>query len=305
MNEKVSIIIPTYKRNELLSRAIDSSLAQTYLNIEILVIDDNTPNSSYRAQTEKIMDKYSHNNKVIYLKNKENVGGSLARNRGIQAASGEFVTFLDDDDEYNPNKVERQLAFMVKNGCDMSFSDISLVNEKGKLVDYRCFADIPQFNRETLLKYHIMRHITGTPTFMYKREKLVDIGGFDDVSMGQEFYLMIKTIEKGLCVAYLNGCDVVAYRHSSGGISFGNNKIKGEKELFDFKQKYYHLFSNREKKFIKFRHFAVMAVAYKRNRNYIRMFSCAVLMVLESPFDTLRETFLFLSRTNTKKKVRA
>lgn len=77
----------------------------------------------------------------------------------------------------------------------------------------------------TLLKYHLMRHLTGTPTFMYKAEKLKKIGGFEDSKMGQEFYLMLKSIEWDLNIRYLSVCDVIAYRHNDGGISQGRIKL--------------------------------------------------------------------------------
>jgi hypothetical protein len=66
---------------------------------------------------------------------------------------------------------------------------------------------------------------------MYKAEKLKEIGGFEDAKMGQEFYLMLKSIENDLSIGYLDDCNVIAYRHTSGGISQGKNKINGEKTL--------------------------------------------------------------------------
>lgn len=71
----VSVVIPTYARNDMLQRAINSVLNQVYSNIEILVIDDNGNGSDYRRETEKIMSQYELNNKVKYIKNSENMGG--------------------------------------------------------------------------------------------------------------------------------------------------------------------------------------------------------------------------------------
>ena len=105
MNDKVSIIIPTYKRSDLLERAIKSVINQTYKNIEIIVVDDNVNNSKEHLQNLKIIEKYPQ---IIYIKNKKNLGGGLTRNVGIKASTGEYIAFLDDDDEFYPTKIEKQ-----------------------------------------------------------------------------------------------------------------------------------------------------------------------------------------------------
>ena len=104
---KVSVIIPTYKRAKMLSRAIDSVLNQTYRNIEVIVVDDNNPNDEYRKATSLIMENYCTDERVHYICHEKNMNGSVARNTGMINASGEFVTFLDDDDIYMPQKVEK------------------------------------------------------------------------------------------------------------------------------------------------------------------------------------------------------
>lgn len=295
LNQRVSVVIPTYKRDtKYLSRAINSIKNQIYKNIEIVIVDDNTPDSHYRKQVIQFMQQYSADPSVIYIMNPKNVGGALARNNGINAATGDYITFLDDDDEYLSEKVQKQLKFMIENNCDMSFTNLKLVNKNKEIVDYREFSSLESFDKITLLKYHIMRNLTGTPTFMYKSEKLKEIGGFEDAKMSQEFYLMLKTIESDLKIRYLNDCDVIAYRHSDGGISQGRNKINGEKALFEFKRKYFHIFTKRERIFIRFRHYAVMAIAYKRNGNYLHAILSAIKMVLTSPLDFVSEFCKFV-----------
>ena len=95
----VSVIIPTYKRPDYLDRAIDSVLNQTYNNIEIIVVDDNNPNTEGRERTEKIMRRYENNPHVIYIKHEYNKNGSAARNTGFKASHGVYLAFLDDDDQ--------------------------------------------------------------------------------------------------------------------------------------------------------------------------------------------------------------
>ena len=103
MKDIVSVIITTYKRSELLPRAIDSVLAQSYENVEILVVDDNAPDSEYRKATENLITtRYSQEPKVRYVKMPKNSGSCPARARGVSESKGEYINFLDDDDEFLP-----------------------------------------------------------------------------------------------------------------------------------------------------------------------------------------------------------
>lgn len=295
INQRVSVVIPTYKREtKYLSRAIASIENQTHKNTEIVVIDDNPSDSDYRKQVMKFMQRFDNDPYVIYIRNPKNIGGSLARNNGINVATGDYITFLDDDDEYLPKKIEKQLKFMKETDCDMSFTNFKSVTDKYVVVDYRDHRGLKNFDNMTLMKYHIMRHLTGTPTFMYKAAKLKEIGGFEDAKMGQEFYLMLKSIEGSLNIRYLNRCDVIIHKHAEGGISQGRNKIDGENALFNFKKKYFHIFTIREKMFIRFRHYVVMGVAYKRNSIYFRSFTSILCAFVVSPIDFLYESTNFI-----------
>lgn len=303
-NPRVSVVIPTYKREtKYLLRAITSIKNQTHKNTEIIIVDDNQPDSEYRNITKNFMKQYFTDLDITYVPNEKNLGGSLARNKGIEAASGEYITFLDDDDEYLPRKIDRQLNFMIEQKCDMSFTDLKLVNEKKVVVDYREYPSLEKFDKQSLLKYHIMRHLTGTPTFMYKADKIREIGGFEDAQMGQEFYLMLKSIERDLKICYLRECDVIAYRHNDGGISQGKNKIIGENALYNFKKKYFVIFTTKEKMFIRFRHYAVKVIAYKRNKEYFKSIGSAIIMVLTSPIDFVKEASRFCSNIFSRRRM--
>ncbi len=297
----VSVIIPTYKRTvEYLSRAVESVLNQTYPFVEIIVIDDSTETYPGRVNTESYFRELS-SPKVTYLQNEKNLGGSLSRNRGIDAAKGDYITFLDDDDEYLPHKIESQLRFMQNEGYDMTFTNLGIYSPDGKMVDFREFSEVESFDNDYLLHYHLQKHLTGTPTFMYKAEKLKAIGGFDVVKVGQEFHLMFKSIRNGLKIGYLPECHVKAYRHPDGGISGGINKINGEKALFAFKKKYFHLLNKKEQRFIRFRYHAVLTAGYKRNKMYFKMLLSAITTVITSPFNFIKELLKFLNKVKEHK----
>ena len=109
----VSVIIPTYKRSNLITKTIDSVLNQTYSNIEIIVVDDNGRGCDNQIQTEQSLHKYIIEKKIIYLVHEKNKNGSAARNTGLTHAKGLFVNFLDDDDVLCPAKIEHSVKTLM------------------------------------------------------------------------------------------------------------------------------------------------------------------------------------------------
>lgn len=103
----VSVIIPTYNRAHIIHRAITSVLQQTYQNLEIIIVDD-----ASKDETEAVISSFQ-DERIRYIRHPENYGGADARNTGISAASGEYITFLDSDDVWLPNKVELQLQCLI------------------------------------------------------------------------------------------------------------------------------------------------------------------------------------------------
>ena len=102
MKPLISVILPSFNRGHLLPRALDSMLKQTYNNWELIIIDDGSTD-----QTEAVVKPYSSKyTSIRYYKMDKNVGACVARNFGLQKAAGEYITFLDSDDEYLPTKLE-------------------------------------------------------------------------------------------------------------------------------------------------------------------------------------------------------
>lgn len=294
MDCMVSVIIPTYKRKlDYVSNALQSVINQTYKNVEIIVVDDSPSDYPCRDEIKAYIEDLN-SDRIIYIRNEKNLGGSLSRNVGINASHGEYITFLDDDDEYMPAKVEKQLDFMLKTGCDLSFSNMIMYRLDGKVCDFRDHKGIKSFDNDTLLRYHLTRNLSGTPSFMFKADKLKEIGGFKDAKMGQDFFLMLISIEAGLKIRYFNSCEVKVYKHNDGGISQGQNKINGENMLYEFKKQYFDRLSKSEIRYVKFRHFIVMSVAYKRNHMYGKMIGNMLHAFFVSPYYFISECFMFV-----------
>lgn len=115
----VSVIITTYHRDVLLlCEAIESAIDQTYKAIEIIVVDDNGKDSSYQVRNQEVLSKYPE---VIYLINEKNAGAQYSRNKGILVAKGDYIAFLDDDDIWKNDKIEKQLAEAEKTDAGLVF----------------------------------------------------------------------------------------------------------------------------------------------------------------------------------------
>ncbi len=294
---KVSIIMPSYKRErQMVQRAISSLINQTYQNIEIILVDDNAREDLivYRKQLEAMVEELDEP-RLVYVANEKNLGGAGARNRGIKVASGDYVTFLDDDDLYLPKKVETQLDFMLKNSLDVCFGKLNIYNEEDKLIDVREH-DIKSFDLQYLQKYHLTRQITGTPTFMMKKSVLEEIGGFEIVPMGQEYYLMQKILQMNYVLGYFGDCYIKAYRTNAEAISTGKNKIYGEKALYKYKRTFFSKLNIKERQYVKCRHYAVLAVSYKRNKMYIKAIGSLFVSVICAPITAIKEALALKKR---------
>lgn len=105
MSPLVSVVLPTYGRPDRLRCAVESVAAQTYDNIQLIIVDDHSPTPS-----EEVLDDVSLDGLVVeHIRHEVNQGANAARNTGIRASDGEFVAFLDDDDEWKPEKIQRQV----------------------------------------------------------------------------------------------------------------------------------------------------------------------------------------------------
>ncbi len=296
MSPKVSVIVATYRRNEELWNALVSLSNQSYGNYEVVVVDDNGVaewNEIVQKNISRVKADYP-SVQIKYLVNSPNQGSAKTRNIGIAASDGEYVTFLDDDDIYLSQKVEHQAAFMIDNDLDYSITDLELFNERDKMVDIRRRTYIKETSKESLLEYHLKYHITGTDTMMFKKTYIDSIGGFSPIDVGDEFYLMQRAIEGNGRFGYLPVCDVKAYVHTGeNGLSSGDSKIKGEKDLFEHKKKYFNILSSKTIKFIKSRHHAVLAYAYLRMRRILPFVKEAMLSFVSSPVSCAKIFFGF------------
>lgn len=271
MKPLVSVVIATYRREDSLKKAIESIVNQTYKEYEIILVDDNA-NEEWNKKVAVIVNDFQKkfpDINIQYIVNESNLGSAKTRNIGIVKSQGNYVTFLDDDDLYLPNKIERQITFMENGNYDYSITDLNLYNENDKLIDKRVRNYIKDIAPDSLLGYHLKYHLTGTDAMMFRKEYLVNIGGFAPIDIGDEFYLMQRAINGNGKFGYLPQSDIKAYIHTGcGGLSSGEGKIKGENDLYEYKKKYFNNLSAQDIRYIKMRHYAVLAFAYLRMKKF-------------------------------------
>ncbi len=230
---KVSVIIPTYNRAHLIGRAIESVLNQTFHDFELIVIDDGSIDDTY----EVIKEFQKKDNRIIYLKHDKNKGASAARNSGINVSRGEYISFVDSDDEWLPEKLEIETKILDHDkNLIICSTGYKFINEKnGETIG------TSKIQKKIVSGEIILRAICNTTiNFTVVRKKAIEIGGFDEKLPSREdwdFWIRITSLGKGYQDS-LNLVNNYTMRndHVSSGIS---NKLNGTEALL---KKHNHLF---------------------------------------------------------------
>lgn len=169
---KISVVVPTHNRRDLLQRAVESAQAQTYADIEIIVVSDGSTDGTKEAVEVVAAD----DSRIRFIELSPARGGNAARNAGIEAATGDYVAFLDDDDKWLPEKLEKQMKVMQADptlGLVYTGVRILYVNEG---VAYNSKArDAGDMRQKILLE----NYIGTTSTVLVKKDLLREAGMFD------------------------------------------------------------------------------------------------------------------------------
>lgn len=190
MEDLVSVIIPTYKGSDKLSRAIDSVLLQTYKNIELIIVDDNSPDWEERKKTQDVVEQYKNKN-IKYIKHCKNKNGAAARNTGMKNSSGEFITFLDDDDFLFPKRVEKSVEYLL-NREEYDCVYCSVVFAHNNKMECMLEANKPIYIKDILLNE--MTIGTGSNIF-FRRNVISYVNGFDEsFKRHQDLEFMIRVM---------------------------------------------------------------------------------------------------------------
>ena len=213
-NPLVSVIIPAYNSAEFMGETLDSVFAQTYAHLEVIVINDGSADT---PELEQVLQRYPSN--LRYIK-QENQGAGAARNAGLRDATGELIAFLDADDTWEPQFLEKLLALLKQTESDLVFSDARLFGDPK--LDGLTFMQVEPSNGpvtpENLLSVTVC---VLTSTVLARKKPILDAGLFDvSIRRGQDFDLWLRLSKAGARMAYTR--EVLAHhRIVASGLSGG------------------------------------------------------------------------------------
>lgn len=204
MNDLVSIIMPSYNTAKYIAGSIASVQRQTYTNWELIIVDDCSTDN-----TDEIVVPLLSDGRIRYLKNETNSGAALSRNRALREAKGRWIAFLDSDDLWMPEKLEKQVNFMEQNGYHFSYTNYEEINEAGE---------------QTGVHVTGPRRITKTGMFNYcwpgcltvvYDAKIVGLIQIADIKKNNDYAIWLKVCRKADC--YLLNENLAQYRKGRTG----------------------------------------------------------------------------------------
>ncbi len=158
----VSIITPSHNTEKYITKTMDSVLAQTYQEWEMIIVDDLSTDNS-----PSIVEAYTQrDSRIKLIRSKQKSGASGSRNRAIEASQGQYIAFLDADDLWIPEKLEKQILFMTKHNLAFTYSSYKTINENDEVLT--TFVTVPEISYESMLKTCSV----GCLTAVYDTEKL-------------------------------------------------------------------------------------------------------------------------------------
>ncbi len=186
MKPLVSIITPMFNSETYISETVNSVLNQTYTNWELLLIDDGSIDRTLEI-AGTLASKHAN---IKLLKNPINQGAAISRNKGITESKGDYIAFLDADDMWKPEKLEKQISFMTNERCNVCFSSYELINENEQPL-HKTVKALPVLTYQKLLKSNYIGNLTG----IYNAEVLGKITT-PNLRKRQDWLLWLEAIKK-------------------------------------------------------------------------------------------------------------
>ena len=170
----ISVVIPTYNREQYIERAVQSVLEQTYSNLELIIVDDGSTDG-----TEELVAGMS-DPRIRYVRQETNRGASAARNKGVECANGELVAFQDSDDRWYPDKLAVQMEYWEAHPeCSLIYSAYVLHRPNGETVRVPYAGTWGNLEGD-IFSTLLVNNTVGTPTMLFKKACFTELGGFDE-----------------------------------------------------------------------------------------------------------------------------
>ena len=212
MEELVSIIMPSYNTASYIAETVQSVLAQTYQDWELIIVDDCSTDD-----TDEVVKPFLSDSRIRYLKNEKNSGAAISRNRALREAKGKWIAFLDSDDLWMPEKLEKQIAFMEENGYHFSYTDYMEIDEASK-PNGKSVTGPKKITKAGMFNYCW----PGCLTVMYDAET-VGLIQIADIKKNNDYAMWLKVCRKTDC--YLLDEVLAKYRRGRAG-SVSSHSVK-------------------------------------------------------------------------------
>lgn len=287
-NNLVSVIITTYCREPFfIKRAIDSVLNQTYKNFELIIVDDSPSDYINRNEVKNLIDSYEF--PILFIQHERNMGASFARNTGIKYSKGEFIAFLDDDDEWLPKKIEKQIKLMKD-------KMVGLVSCREYVIDLKNNTKIEnerKYKEGWVFNDLITDNFLGGNSFVLIRKKVFEkCGYFSNIKSAQDMELFLR-ISKKYKIKYVNEPLLNYYINHGERITLNPyNKINGY-EYINSKYKIYLFFHPLKKR----ERLRISTNYYKITKNTKKYIFNIISLILITPWK-LKENYYLLIRLN-------
>lgn len=219
----VSIIMPSWNTVNYISKSIQSVIDQTYQNWELLIVDDCSLDNIDEVVAPFLVDK-----RIKLYHNKKNSGAALSRNKAMREAEGEWIAFLDSDDLWMPQKLEKQINFMIDNGIVLSYTEYEKIDEEDNPLNiYVSGPDV--VNKKQMYNYDYI----GQLTMMYSAKHFGQIQ-IKDIKKNNDYAIRLQLYKKPGTKAYLLKENLAKYRIRKKSISHDKlrKKIKSHYDLF-------------------------------------------------------------------------
>ena len=182
---KVSVVVPTYNRTGFLRAALASALAQTLQDFEIIVVDD-----ASQSDTEKVIRQFE-DNRITLIRHETNQGVSAARNTGVASSKGKYIAFLDDDDEWLPHKLEKQLRVLENNpSVGVVYTGSFAIDASSRQIVNQL---MPKERGYLFEKLCVQKSIAPTSSFLLRKHCFEKVGLFDPyLEFGEDFDMWLR-----------------------------------------------------------------------------------------------------------------
>ncbi len=216
----VSIIMPSWNTGRFIAESINSVINQTYANWELLIVDDCSTDN-----TDEVVASFK-DDRIRYFKNEKNQGAALTRNKALREAQGEWIAFLDSDDLWRPEKLEKMLAFMKSNNYMFAYHDFEKIDEDSKPLNVYVTGP-KKVSKRKMYNYDYV----GCLTFMYSA-KFFGLIQIKDIKKNNDYAILLKLCKKADC--YLLPENLALYRIRKKSISHDklSKKLKSHYDLF-------------------------------------------------------------------------